>query len=78
MVRALRHLRDSRRSVLQLKVDVQSAEYAVVQQKMKGTVWSSGCKSWYQAADGHIDTLWPGYTWEYWLRTRRFLASDYL
>jgi hypothetical protein len=49
-----------------------------MQQKMKSTVWSSGCKSWYQNAQGEIDTLWPGYTWEYWLQTRRFKASDYL
>ena len=78
IVRALKSLRDRKQAVLQLRADVQRSEYAAIQQKMKGTVWSSGCKSWYQHADGHIDTLWPGYTWEYWLKTRRFRAGDYI
>nr|WP_295784468.1 NAD(P)/FAD-dependent oxidoreductase [Rhodoferax sp.] len=77
VVRALQTLRDRKQSVLQLRADVQRDDYAAIQKKMKGTVWSSGCKSWYQHADGHIDTLWPGYTWEYWLKTRQFVAADY-
>jgi len=64
--------------VLRLRPDVQQDDYARMQHKMKGTVWASGCKSWYQNAKGEIDTLWPGYTWEYWLKTRRFQTSDYL
>jgi cation diffusion facilitator CzcD-associated flavoprotein CzcO len=78
IVRALKSQQGRKQPVLQLRADVQRQEYALVQQKMKGTVWSSGCKSWYQHADGHIDTLWPGYTWEYWLKTRRFKSADYL
>ncbi len=77
IVRALKSLRDRKLAVLRLRTDVQQDGYAAIQQKMQGTVWSSGCKSWYQNADGRIDTLWPGYTWEYWLKTRRFLATDY-
>ena len=62
---------------MRLRPDVQKDDYARTQLKMKGTVWSSGCHSWYQNAKGDIDTLWPGYTWEYWLKTRRFSAADY-
>lgn len=64
-------------AVLRLKPDVQKQSYAQVQQRMQRTVWVSGCHSWYQSADGRIDTLWPGFTWQYWLRTRRFDASLY-
>jgi cation diffusion facilitator CzcD-associated flavoprotein CzcO len=78
IVRALQSLRTRGQKVLRLRPDVQRDDYALMQQKMKGTVWSSGCKSWYQNADGHIDTLWPGYTWEYWFKTRRFQVADYL
>ncbi len=78
IVQALSSLRDRKQTVLQLRADVQRDDYAAVQHKMKGTVWASGCKSWYQHADGRIDTLWPGYTWEYWLKTRRFRVADYL
>ena len=74
---ALKSLHDQKQPVLRLRADVQRDDYAAIQKKMKGTVWSSGCKSWYQHADGRIDTLWPGYTWEYWLKTRRFKSTDY-
>jgi len=75
---ALKNLCKRGKHVLRLRQEVQQDDYALNQRRMKGTVWASGCKSWYQNADGQIDTLWPGYTWEYWLKTRRFQAGDYL
>jgi len=78
IVQALKNMRERQQGVLSLRPDIQRDEYTQIQQKMKGTVWSSGCKSWYQNVDGRIDTLWPGYTWEYWLKTRRFQQADYL
>lgn len=78
IVQALKSLQKSGQTVLRLRTDVQQGEYARIQQKMVGTVWSSGCKSWYQNAQGQIDTLWPGYTWQYWLQSRRFQTRDYL
>jgi cation diffusion facilitator CzcD-associated flavoprotein CzcO len=42
-----------------------------VQNNLEGTVWTSGCQSWYQQADGRNVALWPFSTWKYWLRTRR-------
>ena len=78
VVQALKSLRERGQNVLRLRPEVQRDDYALNQRKMKGTVWASGCKSWYQNAQGQIDTLWPGYTWEYWLKTRRFQVSDYL
>ena len=38
--------------------------------KLAGTVWTSGCSSWYMAPDGEV-LLWPGFTFDYWRRTRR-------
>jgi len=78
IAQALLSARQRGQVVLRLRPNVQRDDYTLIQQKMKGTVWASGCKSWYQHADGHIDTLWPGYTWEYWLQTRRFQVADYL
>ncbi len=77
IAQALDAMKKSGASALRLRPDVQRDDYARTQLKMKDTVWSSGCHSWYQNAKGDIDTLWPGYTWEYWLKTRRFSASDY-
>jgi cation diffusion facilitator CzcD-associated flavoprotein CzcO len=64
-------------AALDLREDVQTASYGDVQTRMKATVWQSGCKSWYQSADGRNDTLWPGFTFDYWWRTRRFDVAAY-
>jgi cation diffusion facilitator CzcD-associated flavoprotein CzcO len=62
-------------------LDVDPAEQARfnerVQAALKGTVWSSGCRSWYQSADGRNFTIWPWSTWRYWLQTRKVHAERY-
>jgi cation diffusion facilitator CzcD-associated flavoprotein CzcO len=43
-----------------------------IQRKLAGGVWTQGgCTSWYLDAHGVNRTIWPGFTWRYWLRTRR-------
>lgn len=78
IVQALRAMTRCGQRTLRLNPQAQAASYAQVQQRMQRTVWATGCHSWYQNEQGRIDTLWPGYTWDYWLRTRRFDASVYL
>ncbi|MFB9236480.1 flavin-containing monooxygenase [Plantactinospora siamensis] len=56
----------------------QDAFVAGVDRRMRKTVWTrGGCRSWYLDATGRNSTLWPGYTWSYWLRTRRFDPAAY-
>ena len=43
----------------------------------KHTVWVTGCRSWYLDEHGVNRPLWSGMTWQYWLATRRFKASEY-
>ena len=45
---------------------------------LKDTVWTSGCKSWYQTADGINFAIWPKSTWRYWLETRSVNEADYV
>ena len=41
-------------------------------------VWNEGgCKSWYLDEHGVNRTLWPGFTFEYWARTRRARRREY-
>jgi hypothetical protein len=40
-------------------------------------VSEGGCDSWYLDADGVNRTLWPGFSFEYWARTRRARRADY-
>ena len=57
--------------------ETQEAFYAEMQRRMQGTVWTSGCSSWYLDAKGHNTTLWPGFTFEYRYRTHRFDSQHY-
>jgi cation diffusion facilitator CzcD-associated flavoprotein CzcO len=69
----------SARNLTSFEVDEGSVDafHDEMQSKMRRTVWSSGCNSWYLDASGHNTTLWPDYTWQFRLRTRRFDTENY-
>lgn len=56
---------------LEVRPDAQRDFNAELVEKLKTTVWASGCKSWYLSADGRNPTIWPGFTFDYRKRTRR-------
>jgi cation diffusion facilitator CzcD-associated flavoprotein CzcO len=62
---------------VEVRPDVQHAYNDKLQRRLRGTVWASGCHSWYLHPSGRNTTLWPGFTWEFWLRTRHFDAAKY-
>ncbi|HXR66541.1 MAG TPA: NAD(P)/FAD-dependent oxidoreductase [Ktedonobacteraceae bacterium] len=62
---------------VEVKPEIQETFNAEMQQRMRGTVWSSGCKSWYLASGGRNTTLWPGFTFEFRRRTRHFDRQSY-
>jgi cyclohexanone monooxygenase len=61
-----------------VKDQVQDQFNQKVQTMMDGTVWQSGCVSWYQQDGGKNFALWPTYTWKYWLNTKKLNPADYL
>jgi cation diffusion facilitator CzcD-associated flavoprotein CzcO len=49
-----------------------------LQRRLRRAVWNAGgCESWYLDEAGVNRTLWPGFTFEYWARTRRARRADY-
>lgn len=60
-----------------VKDQIQDAFNADLQQQFAGTVWQSGCVSWYQQDGGKNFALWPSYTWKYWLNTKTANPADY-
>jgi cation diffusion facilitator CzcD-associated flavoprotein CzcO len=63
---------------IEVRKPVQDAYNAEIQKRLQATVWNSGgCSSWYIDANGRNSTVWPDYTWRFWLRTRHFRPSDY-
>ncbi|GAB2870530.1 NAD(P)/FAD-dependent oxidoreductase [Actinoallomurus bryophytorum] len=46
--------------------------------RLRKAVWNEGgCKSWYLDEHGVNRTIWPGFSFEYWARTRRARRRDY-
>ncbi len=77
-VQCVRTMREQGLASMDVRLGVQRAFDAEIQEKLKRTVWASGCSSWYQAPDGRIVALWPESTVAYWWRTRRMRREDYL
>jgi cation diffusion facilitator CzcD-associated flavoprotein CzcO len=73
----LRALRRHGGGAVAVRADAQTHFNDWVQRRMRRTVWASGCRSWYLDARGKNVTLWPSFTWDYWLRTRRVHERDY-
>lgn len=58
--------------------EIQAEYNRDVQRRLSGSVWNTGgCQSWYLDEHGNNRTLWPGYTWRYWLTTRRVRESEF-
>jgi cation diffusion facilitator CzcD-associated flavoprotein CzcO len=50
-----------------------------IQRRLRRRVWSTGgCNSYYLDDKGVNRALWPGFSFEYWARTRRARRADYV
>jgi cation diffusion facilitator CzcD-associated flavoprotein CzcO len=68
----------SRAGALNVRPEVQDEFNEQIQRKLARGVWSQGgCDSWYLDAMGVNRTVWPGYTWRYWLETRKVDPADF-
>jgi cation diffusion facilitator CzcD-associated flavoprotein CzcO len=48
-----------------------------IEEQLDGTVWNTGCASWYLDDTGRNATLWPDWTWRFRQRTARFDRPSY-
>ena len=61
-----------------VRPEVQAAYNEEVQERLATSVWNTGgCGSWYFDRNGKNSIQWPGFTFEYRRRTRRFDAESY-
>jgi cation diffusion facilitator CzcD-associated flavoprotein CzcO len=77
VVDAARTMRARHLGSVDVRADVQARYNASLQARLGRTVWASGCRSWYLTPSGRNTTLWPGFTFEFRFRTRRFDPGDY-
>jgi cation diffusion facilitator CzcD-associated flavoprotein CzcO len=63
--------------IVEVRPEIQRRYNELLRARFRKSVWATGCKSWYQTKEGKNTTLWPGFTFEFRMRTRRFDARDY-
>lgn len=68
----------ARAAALEVEPAAHDAFNRELQRGLAGSVWATGCKSWYQHRSGKITALWPGFTFGFWLRAQRLRRDDYL
>ena len=62
----------------EVRPEAQAAYNAELQERLAQTVWNTGgCGSWYFDRNGRNSIQWPGFSFEYRRRTRRFDAAAY-
>lgn len=78
VINCLRHLRATGAATMQVRPNAQEEFNAGLTARAKRTVFATGCKSWYLDEKGESPVLWPGFSSEYWWRSRRINAADYV
>ena len=78
VIDAMRFMERSGVAAVEVREEVLTSFVSEVQKKSIGTVWVSGCKSWYLDARGRNTTLWPGLTRTFRQRTHRFDGENYI
>ena len=74
----LRMLARDRADTIEVHQDALRRYNSGLQRRLRRAVWSEGgCTSWYLDQEGVNRVLWPGFSFEYWARTRRARRAAY-
>jgi cation diffusion facilitator CzcD-associated flavoprotein CzcO len=74
---ALQALQTERLAWLDVRPEVQDTFNSWVQSASHTSVWETGCHNWYTTASGRNTNNWPGHTFMYRYRVRRFDLGRY-
>lgn len=77
VMRCLKTMQEQGIRCVEVRPEVQAAFNADLQAEFAGSVWTSGCKSWYLHESGKNTTLWPGMSYQFRRRLRHFRLSDF-
>jgi cation diffusion facilitator CzcD-associated flavoprotein CzcO len=75
---ALRRMEHFGLATIEPTADAQRRFNVALQRRMAGTVWMTGCASWYLDGRGRNTTLWPRFGFLFRAATRRFDLDAYL
>ena len=78
IMESLKAMKRKQAKFIDLKPQVQQDFNKEIQEKLSHTVWQNGgCHSWYQMKNGKNVTLWPGFTFTFMERTKKFEEEKY-
>ncbi len=77
VLRCMRTIEKRGARAADVRPEAQAAYNTKLQTRMARSVWGTGCQSWYLDENGKNSTLWPGFTSEFWLQTRRMPRADH-
>ncbi|WP_404362599.1 flavin-containing monooxygenase [Marinobacter sp.] len=69
--------KQGRGAAMDVLPDRQKTYVGDIQSRLEGTVWDSGCTSWYRNEHGKNTANWPGFTFTYRRSTRHLDPEDY-
>lgn len=77
-LQCIRALRKKNIKYIDVRKEVQDRYNQEIQDRLSRSVWlTGGCISWYNTSTGRNTTLWPGFTFEFKVRTFFLKPSDY-
>jgi cation diffusion facilitator CzcD-associated flavoprotein CzcO len=74
---ALQHMRSHGATTIEVTEEAQRRSNAELERKLEGTVWNTGCASWYLDRTGRNSTAWPDWTWKFRRRVADLDPAEY-
>lgn len=78
VLRALDAMEAEGAAVVEARADAQQRYNDWIEESMKGTVWLSGCGSWYLDETGHNRVLYPGFSSQFARSLSKFRTGEHI
>jgi cation diffusion facilitator CzcD-associated flavoprotein CzcO len=75
---ALEHMSEHGARTIEVRRETQERYNAELDRKLEGTVWNTGCASWYLDRTGRNSTAWPDWTWRFRRRVAELDPAEYV
>ena len=77
VVDALALMRERGAETIEVRPEAQARSNAELERRLGGTVWNTGCASWYLDRTGRNATIWPDWTWRFRRRVATLDPAEY-
>jgi cation diffusion facilitator CzcD-associated flavoprotein CzcO len=74
---AMRAMKRSGAATVEVRAEASERFNERLEKQHEGTVWTTGCSSWYLDDTGRNSTIWPDWTWRFRQKTARFDQTAY-